>query len=89
MPKINLLPDGTPEDRARMATSAALAEKIELFLSAQKVKSGTVIEALGMIFGALRSEDQSQANKWAADIGTAIGVCFALKEKARDQARNG
>ena len=86
-PKINLLPDGTPEDRARMATSAALAEKLVLFLNSQKVSDGTVIEALGMVFGALRSDDQERANKWAADIGTAIGVCFALKEKAKGSGR--
>lgn len=80
---IKLLTDGTPEDQARMAKSAALADKLLLFLGSQKVSDGTVIEALGMMFGAVRSTDQPQANKWAADIGTAIGVCFALKEKAR------
>ena len=83
MSKITLLPDGSPEAQARMAKSAALAEKLILFLNAQKVTDGTVIEAIGLIFGGFKSDTKEQSMKRATEIATAIQVCFALKEKAR------
>lgn len=83
-----------------MAKSASLAERLVGFIQAQQHASqtgdGTLIEALGLIFGAAWSPDKERAEKWAADLGTSIGVCFALKEKGAaleksdvKQARNG
>lgn len=79
---IKLLPDGTAEERARMAKSAALADKLDLFLQAQKVTHGTVIEALGMLW-ATKSQTPDDARKFATDFSVAIATCFNLKEKAR------
>lgn len=80
---IKLLPDGTPEERARMAKSAALADKLDLFLQAQQATTGTVIEAIGMLFGGLKSDNAGAAQAYAVAISTAVNVCFQLKEKTR------
>lgn len=77
---IKLLPDGTPEEQARMAKTAALAERIHTFLNAQKVTTGSVIDALGLLF-ALMSANPEQAGKYATDLSVAIGAHYRLKQK--------
>jgi hypothetical protein len=74
-----LLPSGTPEERARLEKSVALAEKLGPFLTAQNVTEGFVIEAVGLMF-ANRSTSPEQAQKYAADLAAAVLACWQLKE---------
>ena len=78
---ITILPDGTPEDQARMKKSAALANKLDLILQAERVTEGTAIEALGLLWGT-KAKTAEQAAKYATDIAMSIGACFQLKEQA-------
>ena len=79
---IKLLPDGTPEERARMAKSAALHDRIEALLVAQRATDGTLIEAIGMLFAG-RATTPEAASKFATDISAAIHAVYNLKEKAK------
>ena len=57
---IKLLSDGTKEERERLGKSAALADKLDLFLQAQRVTVGAAIEAIGMLFAPIKAKDTAR-----------------------------
>jgi len=80
MPVTKVLPNGTPEEVARMQRIAGLCNDVERFLFNRKVTEGDVIDAVGLMF-AIRSDTAEKAGKYATDLAVSIGVNFKLKQK--------
>lgn len=76
---ITTLSDGTPDERERMAKAAALANRLNQFLTAQKVTEGEAINAIGLLF-ADKSKTAEDAGKYATHLSVTIGACFRLKQ---------